>query len=360
MTQTDRTIDLSDRPAPLGRVWLMVGAWATVSLLQAATLSYHEGLPFAYAIVNSSFNYLVMASLVWESCRINAHRRLWSRPPLRALAAYLGLGLAGIIIWCTFFLLAMRTFVGPDFWSIVFAATWMFQLLSAMFTYAAAFALGLVVQTFDREHESREREARLEAAAHAAEIDAIKGQLRPHFLLNSLNSILALVDDEPAEARRMIGRLSSLLHTVFDGLDEPFVPLERELAIVRDYLEVERIRFGDRLQFSVDADPAAASALVPPLLLQPLVENAVRHGIEPNLSPGRLHVHAQVERGRLQIRIANTVTSTNGRGGTGRGLELTRHRLRAVYGDERVEFEAGPDATGFTASLDLPRGPRGA
>jgi two-component system LytT family sensor kinase len=354
MTRMDRTIDLSDRPAPLGRVWLMVGAWVTVSLLQAVTLSYHAGVPFAYSIVSVSLNYSVMASLVWVSCRLNARLRLWSRPPLRALAAYLGLGLAGIVIWCSFFLLAMRMLVGPNFWSVVFAGTWMFQLLAAMFTYAAAFALGLVVQTFDREHESREREVRLEAAAHAAEIDAIKGRLRPHFLLNSLNSILSLIDDEPAEARRMIGRLASLLHTVFDGLDEPFVPLDRELAMVRDYLEVERIRFGDRLQFTVDAEPSAATVLVPPLLLQPLVENAVKHGIEPSATPGALSVRAQVDGGRLQIRITNTVTSTNGRGGTGRGLELTRHRLRAVYGEERIAFNAGPDADGFAASLSLP------
>ena len=356
MTRLDRTIDLSDR-APLGRVWLIAGAWAMVSLLQAVTLTYHEGLPFTYSIVSVSINYSVMASLVWVSCRLNARLRLWSRPPLRALAAYLGLGLVGMVIWSSFFLLAMRIFVGPNFWSIVFASTWMFQLLSAMFTYAAAFALGLVVQTFDREHESREREARLEAAAHAAEIDAIKGQLRPHFLLNSLNSILSLIDDEPAEARRMIGRLASLLHTVFDGLDEPFVPLARELGMVRDYLEVERIRFGDRLRFTVDADPSAAKALVPPLLLQPLVENAVRHGIEPNTAPGMLRVQAQVERGRLQIRIANTVNGANGRGGTGRGLELTRHRLRAIYGEEHVGFSAGPEMGGFEASLDLPMVP---
>ncbi len=222
----------------------------------------------------------------------------------------------------------MRLMVGANFWERIFAATWMFQLLGAMFTYAAAFALGLVVQTFDREHESRAHRARLEAATHAAEIETIKGQLRPHFLLNSLNSILALVDDEPAEARRMIGRLSSLLHTVFDGLDEPFIPLERELRMVRDYLEVERIRFGDRLQFTVDADSNAAEVLVPPLLLQPLVENAVRHGIEPNAAPGTLSVQAHVARGRLQIRITNSATGANGRNGTGRGLELTRHRLR--------------------------------
>ena len=358
MTRTDRTIDLSDR-TPLGRVWLIVAAWGTVSLLQTVTLSYHMGLPFRYAIVSSSFNYAVMALLVWASCRLNARRRLWSRPPSQALAAYLALGIAGMAVWCSCFVLAMRASVGPDFWAIVFASTWMFQLLAATFTYFAAFALGLVVQTFAREPERRERAARLEAAAHAAEIDAIKGQLRPHFLLNSLNSILALIDDEPAEARRMIGRLASLLHTVFDGLDEPFVPLRRELGMVRDYLEVERIRFGDRLQFTVDADPAASDALVPPLLLQPLVENAVRHGIEPSTGPGTLRVQAQVERGRLQIRIANTVTGTNGRGGTGRGLELTRQRLRMIYGDKQVGFRAGPGTGGFEASLDLPMVPHG-
>jgi hypothetical protein len=352
----NRTIDLVDR-LPLRRVWLIVCAWATIALVQAITLYTQEGLRFFHAIVSVVLNYSIMALLVWASCGLNVRLRLWSRPPLRALAAYLGVGVVAIILWCAFELAAMRVWVGPAFWNIVFADTWMFQLLAAVFAYGAAFGLGLVVQTFDREHESREREARLEAAAHAAEIDAIKGQLRPHFLLNSLNSILALIDDDPAEARRMIGRLSSLLHTVFDGLDEPFVPLGRELDMVRDYLEVERIRFGDRLQFTVEADATAAAALVPPLLLQPLVENAVKHGIEPSAGPGSLHVRAQTQNGRLQIQIANTVTGSNGRGGTGRGLDLTRHRLRTVYGDARVGFSAGPNAAGYAASLDLPMAP---
>jgi hypothetical protein len=352
----DEAIDLSDR-APRRRVWFIVGAWAVVALMQAVTLVYHQELRIPYAVMSVTIYYSVMALLVWGSCQLNVRWQLWSRPPLRALASYLALGVLGIGLWCSLQLLAMRAMVGPDFWNLVFAGTWMFQLLAAMFTYAAAFALGLVVQTFDREHESREREARLEAAAHAAEIDAIKGQLRPHFLLNSLNSILALIDDEPAEARRMIGRLSSLLHTVFDGLDEPFVPLGRELGMVRDYLELERIRFGDRLRFTVDADASATEALVPPLLLQPLVENAVRHGIEPSPAQGMLRVVAEVERGRLKIRIANTVNGTQGRGGTGRGLELTRLRLRAIYGEERVGFSAGPGSGGFEASLDLPMAP---
>jgi hypothetical protein len=357
MTPMDQTIDLSDR-TPLHRTWLIVGVWVTLSLLQAVTLSYHEGLRFTYSIISVFLNYSIMALLVWASCRLNVRLELWNRPLLRALAAYLGLGVVGIVIWCSLFLLAMRAWVGPNFWNTVFAGTWMFQLLAAIFTYAAAFGLGLVVQAFDRQHESRAREARLEATAHAAELNAIKGQLRPHFLLNSLNSIQALIDDEPSEARRMIGRLASLLHTVFDGLDEPFVPLDRELGMVRDYLEVERIRFGERLQFTVDADPAAARALVPPLLLQPLVENAVRHGIEPNTASGTLRVHADVTGGRLQILIANTVASTNARNGTGRGLELTRRRLRTVYGGQRIGFAAGPDAAGFAATLDLPITPR--
>jgi sensor histidine kinase YesM len=356
MTRMNTTIDFTDRE-PLRRVWLIAAAWAAVAVLQAFTLYFQEQLPFVYGLLSSAMNYSIMAVLVWMSCVLSARLRLWTRPVMRALPVYLGLGVVGIAIWSLIELAAMRAFVGPNFWARVFADTWMFQLLAASFTYTAAFALGLVVQTFDREHESRERAARLEAAAHAAEIDAIKGQLRPHFLLNSLNSILALVDDDPAEARRMIVRLSSLLHTVFDGLDEPFVSLDRELAMVRDYLEVERIRFGDRLQFTVDADPAAANALVPPLLLQPLVENAVRHGIEPNSAAGSLSVRVQVEQGRLQIRIANSTTNGNGRRGTGRGLELTRHRLRTVYGDARAGFTAGPDGSGFAASLDLPMVP---
>jgi sensor histidine kinase YesM len=354
-----RTIDLSDR-RPIRRVWLIVGAWGVAAVGQAVSLRFQQDLRFSYALFSSAMSYAVMGMLVWASCRLNVRWRIWSRPPLRALMAYLAVGAAGIAIWCVVELLAMRLWVGPNFWRLVFANTWMFQLLAAIFTYAAAFALGLVVQAFDRQHESREREARLEATAHAAEIDALKGQLRPHFLLNSLNSILALIDDDPAEARRMIARLSSLLHTVFDGLDEPFVPLDRELAMVRDYLEVERIRFGDRLRFTVDADPGATDALVPPLLLQPLVENAVRHGIEPSTAPGTLHVRAHVEHGRLQIRIANTVSGTNGRGGTGRGLELTRHRLRTIYGEERARFGAGPEGGEFAANLDLPMVPHGA
>jgi hypothetical protein len=354
-----RTIDLSDR-GPVRRIWLIVAAWVVVAMIQAVTLRYQQNIRFDYAVVSSIANYSIMGLLVWVSCWLNVRLQLWRRPPLSALGVYLCVGLAGLTIWCVVELLAMRAMAGPGFWQKVFAATWMFQLLAAAFAYAAAFGLGLVVQTFDREHEGREREARLEATAHAAEIEAIKGQLRPHFLLNSLNSILALIDDDPGEARRMIGRLSSLLHTVFDGLDEPFVPLDKELGMVRDYLEVERIRFGDRLQFSVDADPAAGNALVPPLLLQPLVENAVRHGIEPNASPGTLRVRAQVEGGRLQIRIANTVTAANRRGGTGRGLELTRHRLRTIYGDASVGFSAGPASDGFAADLDLPMVPHSA
>jgi signal transduction histidine kinase len=359
MTLMKRTIDLADR-LPLRRIWLIVCAWTTIALVQAITLYTQEGLLFLHAIVSVALNYSIMAPLVWASCRLNARLRLWSRPPLTALAAYLAVGLVALVVWCALELAAMRVWVGPGFWTIVFGDTWMFQLLGAVFTFGAAFGLGLVVQAFDRQHESREREARLEALAHAAEIEAIKGQLRPHFLLNSLNSILALIDDDPAEARRMIGRLSSLLHTVFDGLDEPCVPLGRELDMVRDYLEVERIRFGDRLRFTVEADATAAEALVPPLLLQPLVENAVKHGIEPSAGPGTLHVRAQTSSGRLLIQVANTVIGSNGRGGTGRGLDLTRQRLRTVYGDERVGFSAGPNPGGFAASLDLPMAPHSA
>jgi two-component system LytT family sensor kinase len=347
-------IDLSDR-APLQRFWLVAGAWLALAMAQALVLQFQLGLSAASASFSAVIHYSTMAPLVWMSCRLNARRRLWNGPLLQALGAYILIGIVGMTVWSAAFVGVMRVAIGPAFWRIVFADSWMFQLLSASFTYAAAFGLGLAVQAIDREHEGREREARLEAVARAAEIEGIKGQLRPHFLLNSLNSLLALVDHDPAEARRMIVLLSSLLHTVFDGLDEAFVPLGRELELTRAYLEIERIRFGDRLQFSVQADDAAAAALVPPFLLQPLVENALRHGIEPSADRGVVTVSARLDAaGRLAIEVSNSVNGTHRRAGTGRGLELTRQRLRALYGERGAVLNTGRQGAGFTAAIDLP------
>jgi len=264
-------------------------------------------------------------------------------------------GIAALILWAATQIGLMRFFVGPDFWDVVYEDTWMFQLLTAGTTYAAGVGIGLTFQGFERERLRQQREGQLEVAAREAELQAVKAQLQPHFLLNSLNSLLALIRHDPAAAEQMLGRLASLLHGVLDRLDQQSVPLAPELDMLRDYLEVEQIRFDDRLTFDIQLDPNAAAILVPPLLLQPLVENAVKHGIEPHTRPGRITVDARLANGRLRIAIADTGDGPDGTttSGTGRGIELTRRRLASVYGtDAALRMERS--SSGFRVSLDLP------
>ena len=158
--------------------------------------------------------------------------------------------------------------------------------------------------------------------ARDAELGAIRAQFQPHFVLNALNSLLALIDKDPALARTMVVRLADVMKSVFDRMDVPAVPLERELDLVKAYLDVERIRFGARLSAAFEIDDAARGVLVPPFLLQPIVENAVKHGIAPNAAPGTVRVSARVHNGRLRPRSARL------RHGRGLGPRL-RPRPRA-------------------------------
>ena len=348
------TIDLTDRTRPT-RVWLVVAGWTATAMVTALILRTQVGIPLVSGFIGSLVNYYTLGVLVWIVCRANTRYEWWQRRPTVAILIHTALGLVALGIWSMTQLAMMRVFVGPDYWDVVYAGTWMFQLSSAATTYAAGLGLGLMLQGLDREAQRQQREATLEMAAREAELMAIKAQLQPHFLLNSLNSILALIKHDSARAELMVTRLASLLHSVFDRLDERLVPLDPELEAIRHYLEIEQIRFHDRLRFTIDRDDGAGAVLVPPLLLQPLVENAMRHGIEPNPQPGEIRVTATLVDSRLQITVTDSGgPSTLSMPGTGRGLELTRRRLAAVYGDSAASLHMHHQTSGVSVTLDLP------
>lgn len=348
-------IDLTDRAVPR-RAWLVPAGWAAVAVVMALILRAQARLPLPNALAGAFINVSVLGVLVWLACQADARFGLSSGTPLKALGLHAALGAASLASWVAAQIGLMRLFVGRDFWRLVYEDTWMFQLLTAGLMYAAGTGLGLTFQGIERERGRRQREGQLEVAARDAELQAIKAQLQPHFLLNSLNSVLALIRHDPAAAEQMLVRLASLLHGVFDRLDQPLVPLAPELDILRDYLEVERVRFDDRLRFDIRLDPDAGALLVPPLLLQPLVENAVKHGIEPHTRPGAITIDARLVSGRLQIAIADTGEGPDGASspGTGRGLELTRRRLDSIYGKRATELRMERRPEGFTVWLDLP------
>ncbi len=341
------------------RPWLVVAGWMTAAVIQAVALDASAAVPFEDGFPNAVFSHAVLGILVCQVCRAHAYLELWKRRPLRAVFVHATAAVGALAIWSGAEATLMRLRYGEDFWQLVYANSWPLQLLSAALLYAAAVGLGVIVQSFDREQLRHQREAELELVARDAALTAIKSQLQPHFLLNSLNSILALVQHDPARASAMLERLASFLQSGFDRLDEPLVRLHRELDTVRNYLKIEQVRFADRLRFTIEADGETEQVSVPPFLLQPLVENAVKHGIQPHARQGEVRVAARRQGARVHVTVSDTGSGPNALHGTsGRGIDLTRRRLRATYGDDGASMVMSRgESGGFTVSLDLPAEP---
>ena len=213
--------------------------------------------------------------------------------------------------------------------------------------------LGLL---FARRAQHRERQAeQLQARLTAARLEALHAQLHPHFLFNALNSAAEMVHRDADAADRMLVGLGELLRASLEHRQQALVPLHAELQLVQHYLEIEAARLGDRLRLAWDVAPGLDEALVPPLLLQPLAENAIRHAVAPRLGPGNLGIHARVEGGALLLEVSDDGAGASpGTRGRGTGLANVRARLECIYGgDAALELVPEPGA-GMRARLRLP------
>jgi two-component sensor histidine kinase len=225
-------------------------------------------------------------------------------------------------------------------------------------TYATHWQEELAV-SFERAALEREQ---LEARLARSQLQSLKLQLHPHFLFNTLNTITALIHTNPDAAERMISELSELLRISLNAASEQEVPLARELEVLGHYLEIQRIRFQDRLTVDFRIDEEARPALVPALVLQPLVENAIRHGIAPRASPGRIEVIAERNYEMLELTVNDNGVGEDPRRAhrDGVGLGNTRARLRSLYGGQH-RFEAGTKPKtqgngggGFSVRMEIP------
>ncbi|MFL5493038.1 MAG: sensor histidine kinase [Gemmatimonadales bacterium] len=184
---------------------------------------------------------------------------------------------------------------------------------------------------------SREQRAAAELRAQLsdAQLDRLRAQLQPHFLFNTLNSIAVLLRDDPERARTMVLRLSEMLRFVIYSGGDQFVPLSREMAFIQQYLEIQQLRFGERLRVGMEIAADVEQETVPPFLIQPLVENAVQHGIATAECGGTVLVQVQRRAGELHIEVADTPAGPAEPGartaGAGLGLTTTRERLAKLY-----------------------------
>jgi two-component system, LytTR family, sensor kinase len=229
-------------------------------------------------------------------------------------------------------------------------------LVANVITCATIMGSFYALSYYRRYRETELARARLEHGMAEARLQALRMELNPHFLYNTLNAISGLVrKNENAAAVTVIARLADLLRATLDRGAGPETPLGEELALLEGYLEIERARFGSRLAARVDAPPSLADALVPSFLLQPLVENAVRHGVARHPGPGAVTVRAFADDGRLRLEVRDTGPGFPAEGlGEGVGLTNTRARLAQLYGDDaRLELSNDP-AGGAVARVEMP------
>jgi two-component system, LytTR family, sensor kinase len=229
--------------------------------------------------------------------------------------------------------------------------------LSNILVFAVAVLLYHALVYYSANQDRARREAALEAELARFRLHVLQSQLQPHFLFNALHTVSALMADDVAAARRVLAELGDLLRMALDRMDDHEIELERELEFLRRYLDIQTARFGDRLAVEWHIEERARSTLIPSMLLQPCVENAVQHGIEPVEGGGRVVITAGISDGLLHIDIADNgrgAAGRDGRGASGRGLTNVQERLRARYG-ARQSFEAADMASGgFRVRIALP------
>jgi len=216
------------------------------------------------------------------------------------------------------------------------------DLLTGVVVCALVLGLAHARSYYVRLRDEELRASRLEAQLAQAELEALKMQLHPHFLFNTLNAISALQTDDAEGAQRMMARLADFLRLTLENSGVQEVALRREVDFLTRYLEIERIRFPHRLTVRMDVDPVALDARVPNLILQPIVENAIRHGIAASAAPGQVEIRATRQNQSLILRVRDTGPGLvqNGNSSEGIGLRNTRARLDRLYGSESdLSFE---------------------
>ena len=208
------------------------------------------------------------------------------------------------------------------------------------------------------EHVEHARGERMRQLVAQAELRALQAQINPHFLFNSLNTLYGTISRDNAEARRLVLNLADIFRYFLQS-DRTFIPVSEELRIVRAYLEIEQLRLGPKLRTRVEADPAALAAEIPVLSIQPLVENAVKHGVAARSGEGFVHLRIQAAEDRVSVSVTNSgewAPPPSGDGvdphpGSGIGLSNVRRRLTLCFGQEsdlRVGSENGATGVGFS------------
>ena len=351
------------RLAAIWGIWTFIGA---VFTLQGYFTSYRSERPMLF--IDSLYLQMTWAYLwalatplvLWASARLPIERNNWIRSsllhvPISILLSVFLTALGHILLWLYWGYRAGKPYSFASMTRFVvanFSEGIGIYLLIALSSYAYNY--------YTRYREGQLKTLQLEAQLSQAQLQALKMQLHPHFLFNTLHSISALLNKDVEAARKMITRLGDFLRLTLENSGAQEVTLKQEMEFLSCYLEIERIRFQNRLVTRMDLGELTLLAKVPNLILQPIVENAIRHGIAPRSSPGFIDIQAKQLDGRLRIQVRD-----NGPGlpehrtdqnqfKKGLGLANTETRLKRLYGADHLFDLSNDPAGGLIVTLEIP------
>jgi hypothetical protein len=347
--------------SPRRTAWLVAAAfWALFGLFSGfqvylSMITHGHSLPrlLGYHVAVWEVWLLPTVVIAWLA-------RRWPVVPLQRLPVLIHVLAACVVavlhgLWWLGLLLSVRPFdkMTPEASRLPVAELLLARFPFECVLYCLVLGSALAFEFYERYRERDVQAAQLETSLAGARLHALEQQIQPHFLFNTLNAVTSLVrNGRSDEAVAMMAGLGDLLRYALDHAGDQQVPLEEELAVVSRYLEIQRARFPDRMTFRIDAPPELRRGKVPAFLLQPLAENAVRHGIAASAAPGRVEVRAARRDGRLLIDVFSTGVLSETKT-EGIGLKNTRERLRHLYGEEgRLELSNGDG--GVLAAVSIP------
>jgi len=264
-------------------------------------------------------------------------------------------GAITILIWMMLSrLILMQVLSGQNNYLDYWDATLSYRIGSGIFIYGMTILSYFLFASMTNLSEKKSREAKLESLVKETELKMLRSQINPHFLFNSLNSISSLTVTNPEKARDMVVKLSDFMRYALSRKDEQPVSLRAELENLRLYLDIEKVRFGERLITEEHIDPSCLEVKIPGMLLQPLYENAVKHGVYESIEKVRICTNASLKDGFLEMVICNDFDPEgSAMKGTGTGLQNVSRRLELTYGNKASIFTGKKDNV-FTVTLFIP------
>jgi hypothetical protein len=347
-----------------GAYWAcQIAGWTLMFVLNLiaslAVMPFH----WRYVLANAAIS--LVGFTLTHSLRAISRARHWEQLPVSRLLPRVGLAILGCVAGTLLIFFGAdevfdavygeRNVFGPEprFNWIAGAFVVMSANLSAVYLTWCGIYYG--VQLLRRQQRAETERWRLQAALSSAELGALKAQLNPHFLFNALNGLRGLILEDPARAQHVVTRLAAILRYSLQASERETVSLAEELRMVDDYLELEGVRFEERLRVVREIADDALAVYVPPMVVQTLVENAIKYGVSRDPQPSDVSIAARIDGGTLEVKIGNTGTITPLNNGTGVGLRNAADRIHRLWGDA-ASLRLAEDRPGHvTATLRIPR-----